>query len=148
MGFQFAGFFAQAQPYVLAAALRKWPQCLGRVIAEPFHGLGVAVPVDALNYGDSDEEQDQARELAYALEDELVEWSRNYPDVLFVFLTADCFGGECLYAGYTCQNGVVLARVKDIDAKDNIALPQLLRALVAEGDGSGYFAPLTRGFFD
>lgn len=148
MSFQFAGFFAQAQPEVLAAALRMWPKCQGRLITEPFHGLGVAVPVDSLTYGDAVEGYEHARDLAYALEDDLVGWSKRYPDVLFVFLNADCFGGECLYSGYTCQNGVVLAHAKDIDEKDNIALPQLLRALGVELDDSGYFAPLTRGFFD
>ena len=148
MGFQFAGFFAQAQPAILKAALRRWPGCCGRMITEPFRGIGVAVSPYALTYGDSDREWKQAQELAYALEDELVAWSQQHPDMLFVFLSAECFGGTCLYSGYTCQNGTVLERVHDTDEKDDIALPRLVRALGVELDDSGYFAPLTRGFFD
>lgn len=147
MGFQFAGFFAQAQSEVLADALQRWPGCRGRLITGPFHGFGIAVPSRALTYGDTDEEQEQAQALAYALEDELVGWSRKYPEAVFVFISADCFGGECLYAGYICQNGAVLERVQDIDERDGIALPQLVRALGVELDDSGYFAPLTRDFF-
>jgi hypothetical protein len=70
------------------------------------------VPEHELTYGDTDEEQEQARELAYALEDELVDWSQQYPHVKFVFINADCFGGTCFYAGYMCQNGVVLERAR------------------------------------
>lgn len=148
MGFQFAGFFAQAQPEVLAAALRTWPGCRGRLITEPFHGLGIAVPSHALTYGDTEEEQEQARKLAYALEDELVRWSQQYTDTVFVFVSADCFGGKCLYAGYVCQNGAVLERAQDTDEQDGIALPRLVRALGVELGDSSYFAPLLRDFFE
>ena len=148
MGFQFAGVFAQAQPEILAAALRTWPGCHGRLITEPFHGLGIAVPSYALTYSDSVEEQEQARGLAYELEDGLVGWSQQYPETVFVFLNADCFGGKCLYAGYVCQNGMVLERVQDMDERDGIALPRLVRALGVELDDSGHFVPLTRDFFD
>ena len=148
MGFRFAGFFAQAQPEVLAAALRAWPNCQGRPITEPFRGLGVAVPVRALTNGNTEEEQAQARELAYALEVELVGWSKQYPDALFVFLSADCFGGVCLYAGYVCQNGAMLERANDTGDRNHKALRRLIRALGVELDDSGYFAPLTRDFFD
>ncbi|HEX5157935.1 MAG TPA: hypothetical protein VFW17_12030 [Ktedonobacterales bacterium] len=102
----------------------------------------------ALTYGDTEEEQEQARELAYALEDELVRWSQRYPDVTFVFINVDCFGGACLYSDYICQSGVILDRVKNASMSDGDGLPRLVRALGVELDDSRYFAPLTRGFFD
>lgn len=144
MGFQFAGFFAQAAPDVLRAALNRWPGCRGRLITEPFHGLGVAVSPYALTYGDSDDEQEQAQVLAWALEDGLVEWSQRYPNVRFVFLIADCAGGTCLYSGYVCQNGAITDRAEP----DTDTLSRLVRALGVELDDSAYFAPLARGFFD
>jgi hypothetical protein len=154
MGFQFAGFFAQAGPDVLEAALLTWPRCRGRLITELFRGLGVAVPSHALTYGgvgDYDDEQEQVQELAWALENELVGWSQAFPDTTFVFLRAACFGGNCLYEGYICQNGVVLERANDLDENDRskrIALPRLVRALGVELGGSAHFSPLTRTFFD
>jgi hypothetical protein len=113
MGWQFAGFFVQAERPVLDAALRTWPGCRGRLIADPFHGIGVAVPEHALTYGDTEEDQEQAQELAWALEQELVAWSRHYPTMHFVFIRADCFGGVCDYEGYVCQDRVILERAKD-----------------------------------
>lgn len=148
MGFKFAGFFARGERALLNAALARWTGCRGRLISEPFLGFGIAVPSRALTYGDTDEEQEQARELAYALEDELVIWSQRYPDVQFVFINADCFGGKCSYSGFTCQSGVILDRVKNASMSDGDGLPQLVRALGVELDDSRYFAPLTRGFFD
>ncbi len=148
MGFQFAGFFAQGERTLLDDALNRWPSCDGRRITEPFQGFGIAVPSYALTYGDTDEEEEQARELAYALEAELVDWSQRYPDVRFVFINADCFGGKCFYSGYICQSGVILDRVKNAPMSDGDGLPRLVRALGVELDTSGYFAPLTRGFFD
>lgn len=148
MGFEFAGFFAQGDRMLLEAALDKWPGCDGRLVTEPFHGIGIAVHSRALTYGDTEEEQEQARELAYALEDELVRWSQRYPDVTFVFINVDCFGGACLYSDYICQSGVILDRVKNASMSDGDGLPRLVRALGVELDDSRYFAPLTRGFFD
>lgn len=122
--------------------------CDGRLIIEPFHGFGIAVPSRALTDGDTDEEEEQARELAHALEDELVIWSQRYSDMQFVFINADCFGGTCLYSGYICQSGTILDRAKNASMSDGDGLPRLVRALGVELDDSGYFAPLTRGFFD
>jgi hypothetical protein len=149
MGWQFAGFFAQADRSILEAALRTWPGCVGRLITEPFQGIGVAVPEHALTYtyGPSDEEREHARELASALELELEAWSRAYPTMPFVFLRAACVGGPCLYAGYVCQDGVVRLRASDRE-RGGAALPRLVRALGVELGDPPDFAPFTRGFFD
>ena len=148
MGWQFAGFFAQAESSVIEAALRTWPGSRGRVITEPFHGIGVVVPEQALTYGGFDEEQEQAQELAWTIEHELVEWSRSYPTTRFVFIRADCFGGECQYAGYVCEDGVIRVRAQDADEGGGDSLPLLVRALGVEMATPPYFEPLTRGFFD
>lgn len=148
MGFEFAGFFAQGDRMLLEAALDRWPGCDGRLITEPFHGFGIAAPSRALTYGDTEEEQEQARELAYVLEDELVLWSPRYPDVRFVFINADCFGGTCLYSGYICQSGAILDRVKNASMSDGDGLPRLVRVLGVELDDSRYFEPLARDFFN
>jgi len=148
MGWQFAGFFAHADEAALEAALRAWPGCQGRVITEPFHGIGVAVPSHAFTYGDSDEEQEQAEELAWAIEQELVVWSRRYPATRFVFISADCFGGTCQYEGYVCEDGAILLRAQDPDEGEGGALPRLVRALGVELATPPFFEPLTRGFFE
>ncbi|HEV2459485.1 MAG TPA: hypothetical protein VGS80_14100 [Ktedonobacterales bacterium] len=146
MGWQFADFFAQADPSVLEAALATWPECRGRLIVDPFPGIGVAVPERALTDGDSDEEQERAQELAWALERDLVAWSRRFPLTLFVFLRADCAGGTCWYEGYVCQDGVVREAAAD-RARGGAALRQLVRALGVELGDPPLFAPFTRGFF-
>jgi hypothetical protein len=148
MGFQFAGFFAQAQPTLLESALQRWPGCRGRVVTEPFRGVAIAVPEHALNDGSSDEEQEQAQSLAWAIEDELVEWSQQFPGAVFVFVTADCFGGHCEYAGYICGNGVLRKRIPETGYGGNDVLARLVHVLGVDLDEAYSFAPLTRGFFD
>lgn len=149
MGYVFAGFFARADAPILEAALRRWPGCRGRLITEPFPGIGVAVNDHVLTYGGSTEEEyEQAQELAWAIEEELVEWSRQYPATRFVFLRANCFGGKCVYEGYVCQDGLIRERAKDDKPGDGDALPQLVRALGIELGVPPYFEPFTRHFFD
>ncbi|MGZ3665519.1 MAG: hypothetical protein ACXVDA_13670 [Ktedonobacterales bacterium] len=149
MGYQFAGFFARSDTPILDAALRRWPGCRGRLITEPFPGIGVAVNDHVLTYGGSTEEEyEQAQELAWAIEQELVEWSRQYPATRFVFLRAECFGGECLYEGYVCQDGSIHDSAQDTDEDNGDALPRLVRALGVKLGTPPYFEPLTRHFFD
>lgn len=149
MGYEFAGFFALAEPSVLEDAVATWIGCRGRTIMEPFHGIGVAVPERALTYGEPPGEGEWARELAHTLEETLVEWSQRYPATQFVFVRAECFGGACQYWGYVCQNGAIQERAKDPDMGHGDALQRLVRALgVNFGEESRYFAPFTRGYFD
>lgn len=149
MGYVFAGFFARADAPILEAALRGWPSCRGRIITEPFPGIGVAVNDHVLTYGGSTEEEyEQAQELAWAIEEELVEWSRQYPAICFVFLRAECFGGTCLHEGYVCQDGAIHERAQDTDDDEGDALPRLVRALGVELATPPYFEPFTRGFFE
>jgi hypothetical protein len=149
VGYVFAGFFALAEPAVLEDALSTWTGCRGRVITEPFQGIGVTVPERALTYGEPPSEGKRARELAHTLEEELVAWSQRYPATQFVFIRAECFGGQCQYWGYICQNGAIEERAEDPDMDHGDALPRLVRALgVQLGPESRYFAPFTRGYFD
>jgi hypothetical protein len=155
MGWQFAGFFARAEPSVLAAALHAWPGVLGQTITEPFRGIGVAASSRALIYGDIEEEHDAALELAWTLDRELVAWSRSYPTTPFVFIRADCFGGNCWYEGYVCANGAIRFTAKDTSlhawqARSNgdDTLPQLIQPLCVELTDTLYLVPFTRGFFE
>ncbi|HEV8193390.1 MAG TPA: hypothetical protein VGP82_18160 [Ktedonobacterales bacterium] len=149
MSYAFAGFFAQAEPSVLKDALATWPGCQGRIITEPFQGIGVAVPEQALTYGRPAHVGERATALAYALEEELVAWSRGYPATRFVFMRARCIGGPCRYWGYVCQDGAIQARATDSVMGHGDALQRLVRALGVELDQeSGDFAPFTRGYFN
>lgn len=148
MGWQFAGFFAEADATVLDAAMSKWPGARGRMIVQPFQGIGVAVPSEALTYGDTDDEYEQAQELADALERELAEWSRRYPTKRFVFIRADCFGGICDFEGYVCEDGAIHYQTKDADGSQDDVLRTLVQALGVELPATSSFEPLTRGFFD
>src|SRR5690349_21157473 len=119
MGWQFAGFFARADAVVMQAALERWPETRGRLITEPFPGIGIAVPEKALTYGEPHGDQAAAQELAWTVEQQLPPWSAQYPATTFVFLRADCWGGFCFYEGYSCQNGEILMTAKDDQEESN-----------------------------
>jgi hypothetical protein len=151
MGYQFAGFFACADTGVINAALERWPGMQGRLISEPFHGIGLAVPEKALTYGEPHGDQEIAQELAWAVEQQLPAWNAHSPATTFVFLRADCFGGHCMYEGYIRQNGETLLRAKDgqeESADSGEALCNLVAALGVELPDPPVFAPFMRGFFD
>ena len=151
MGWQFAGFFARVDVDIMSAALERWPGMRGRLINEPFQGIGVAVPERALTYDDPEGSQEKAEELAWAVEQQLSAWSAQYPTTTFVFLRADCFGGICFYEGYVCKNGTILIQAKDNQETENEggeALRQLVAALGVQLPDPPTFAPFARGYFD
>jgi hypothetical protein len=151
MGWEFAGFFACADAHIMNAALERWPGLRGRLITEPFEGIGLAVPEKALTYGEPYGDQGRAGELAWEAEQQLPPWSVRYPEIIFVFVRADCFGGICFYEGYVCKNGTILMQAKDnqeTEDEGGEALHQLVDALGVELPDAPIFAPFTRGYFD
>jgi hypothetical protein len=147
MAYQFEGFFCCGNETVLSAAATNWPLCSVRQISQPFCGFGLscARPMEAKTNGETAAIEQQIRQVRSGL----IPWSRNFPELTFVYLAAECFGGDCLYGGYACRNGVVLQEETfddndDLDASRS-SLRRLLRFLGLEAD---YFEPLTRGYFD
>jgi hypothetical protein len=151
MGWEFAGFFACAHAEVTNTALERWPGVRGRLIAEPFQGVGIGVPERALTYDEPEGSQEAAQELAWAVEQDLPVWSAQFSATTFVFLRADCFGGHCIYEGYVCQKGEILVRAQDDQEESDdggAALRKLVVALGVELPDPPVFAPFVRGFFE
>lgn len=138
MAFLFSGFFALAGQDVLEAALKHWPLCKGRLIDSPFKGIGVSCP--SFLKETEREREELFRDLIYEVKNTLPEWSRNFPDCLFVYLMADCFGGVCYYEGYVCQNSEKIVEKSQ-------ELVELLTYLGVVQETT-YFEPFTRGYFD
>jgi hypothetical protein len=88
------------------------------------------------------EAYERAMEENGLVEDYLSEWAESFPNVAFVFVEADCFGGTCLYRGYICKAGVLLAW-QDSDLNGHT---KLLDHIGINLDG-GYFPPFARGYF-
>jgi hypothetical protein len=140
MAYWFDGFFCCGNEAVFKAAAACWPFCSVRHIQEPFCGIGVACPKEGKGA--------MANQIR-VVRSSLIPWSRNFPGLTFVYLSAECFGGNCLYGGYACRNGTVLLE-EPFDKNDDweasqSTLRRLLRFLGVETD---YFEPLTRGYFD
>ncbi len=133
MGYRFAGIFMTG-PWEAAADLRRrlpWAQV--RTVAEPFVGVAAAAP--------SMDDAVATEELAERMREEALRLSAKYPERGVLFLQADCFGGTCLYAGFTCRNGVSL-RAEGWAPRGGGALRRLAAGLGAELDANEDFAPL------
>jgi hypothetical protein len=74
---------------------------------------------------------------------ELSTWACQFPAVTFVHIYANCFGGVCVYSGFSCRNGEILL-VEQPGAKNGHVV--LLRAVGITIDD--YFKPFARGYFD
>src|SRR5579871_728503 len=99
MGYEFSGFFARAGQDVLDRGLQYFPGCSGRVIEKPFRGIGLEVW----------EYDSEANDFLYK---NLPAWTENYPETIFVYIDALCFGGKCVYNGTVYQGGILLAEEK------------------------------------
>lgn len=148
MGYTFNGFFATATEPVLEAALQRWPFCRGRVIDNPFKGIGVATP--PWPERPTLEEEEVHYQRIHDFDQGLIKWTQGFPDVTFVKIWVSCFGGRCLYWGYVYRNGVVLYREEEPVWDKERSAQQLLRLLAYLGvrQADPYFPPFVRGYFD
>jgi hypothetical protein len=142
MGYRFAGFFIDRHDPELVDAIRsRWPFLEARPIYDPFSGFGFGFPdhEQFLSY----EKAEPILEQRYAAEDNLPAFSVEWPDVTFLWVAADCFGGNCLYTGYACRSGAIVLR--ESISKDSLA--RLVRVFGVELASDQFFRPFTRGFF-
>jgi hypothetical protein len=144
MGFRFQGFFSDGDEAVMAAALQRWRFCTAKPMAIPFHGFGLRAP-DPDREAESDEEYERLLELPFAVERGLAEFSRDFPEAIFVFIDAECFGGTCIYTGFVAQDGEVRLRIA-AEQPGTESLQRLLDPLGVRIE-AGYFAPFTRGYW-
>jgi hypothetical protein len=138
VSFVFSGIFANAGTDVLDD-LRKHFGGVGRTIQKPFVGLGVRLIVPAVN---TDADKEMENDYATAL----IDFTRRHPETTFVYLYAECFGGQCAYAGFVCRDG---QRIHDEPFRDALNDHTVLSRLVAHLglQTSGYFEPLERNYF-
>jgi hypothetical protein len=133
MGYRFAGFFIDRNiPELVAAIQSRWPLLEARPIYNPFSGFGFCFPDHerCLTY----EKAEPILEQRDSAEDDLPAFSAEFPDVTFLWVEADCAGGNCIYTGYACISGVIVLR--ESGSKD--ALARLVQRL-----GRPTFLPLT-----
>jgi hypothetical protein len=105
VAYWFQGIFAvvavEATTSAVCQEIRDlWPQAVCRHIHAHFPGVGVSRTADAF---DSQVEQRQ-------LDEELQGWTLRFPELTFVRLEAECFGGACDYEGAVWRNGELLCR--------------------------------------
>jgi hypothetical protein len=140
MGYLFCGFFTTYANGLLEAAKQCWPGASVRRIHTPFEGVGLrlpeADPIDPLQY-----------QMVVEFAEEFPAWTTNFPDLTFVYIHAECWGGDCNYLGYVCRNGIKIAE-ETLEEDDSIsrrgALTRLLAPLGVNLEENEYFVPFTR----
>lgn len=142
MAYDFSGFFARADEAVIEAARERWTECEGRVITVPFQGIGVTSPkLDYWKYAFLGDQEAEARGLN-PVQTDLCEFSRTCPGTVFVFVCAECWGGDCQYEGFVCKDGRVTRQ-----EKGRGALRRLIACLDVRLDDREDFEPFERGYF-
>lgn len=134
---------ADTRAAILTAALARWPFCRGPRDPAAFSGHAVFAPPELTSYlFDDSVAEGRAMAQADEVEGGLQEFSRAFPDVVFAFVEADCFGGNCEYYGFCCRAGQqFLARDRDTGGS-------LVRLFGGVGiEITGPFEPFARGFF-
>ncbi len=134
MPYFFQGFFTRPASGVAEAALARWPMAGVVDISSPFTGIGLRMP-------DGDP-KDPAQFIAVAnFEDDFPPWTKNFPDVSFVYVRTECHGGDCDHCGGVYCNGMAL-----FQASGDGALKRLLEHVGAELPDNEYFAPFERRY--
>ena len=90
---------------------------------------------------EDDTEYELAVSNAYTIADGITKISAEFRGVTFAYVDADCFGGTCLYSGFTTVDGNVISRVEP----DRKGHKKLLRKVGLRIWNN--FAPFTRNYF-
>ncbi len=85
---------------------------------------------------------DEAFDIIYQFEDQVKEFSKQFPSKLFAYVEVDCFGGACAYEGFIIKNGAIEYQQKPTN-DGHIRLLEKLNPNFKEW----YFEPFTRDFF-
>jgi len=133
-------FFAKGDRSIIDCAKKRWPGCSAKVINSPFRGIGVAGPY--IHKSENHEIYEKFLHLSYDIQDNLPEFSKKYPDTVFVFVEVDCSGGICHYDGYVCRNNKILAKKEGKEA-----LKHLMKHLDVKLGENQFFEPFQRDFF-
>ncbi len=134
---------ADTRAAIFTAAIARWPFCRGPRDPVAYPERAVFAPPELTSYLFDDPES-EGRALAQAddVEGGLLEFSRAFPGVAFAFVEANCFGGNCEYYGFCCQDGQRLL------VRDHETGGSLVRLVGGVGiEIAGPFEPFVRGFF-
>jgi len=134
MAYVFDGCFSRYVPGLEDAMRTRWPVASVRRIDEPFDGVGLRMPWEI--------DTEELDEIVHRFREELPEWSRAYPDLTFAHVVAECFGGECDYAGYVVRDGQKLLE----ESLHPGSLGRLMAAIGVALPQGDYFEPFTRSF--
>jgi hypothetical protein len=134
MGYDFDGCFSRYVPGLPEAMSGRWPHARVRRIERPFEGIGLRLPWEIAT--------EAARDLVDRFRNELPEWSRSYPEVTFIRVAAECFGGHCEFEGYACRDGRILLD----EPFHSDALGRLMATIGVVLPDGDYFEPFAREF--
>ena len=143
MGYSFKGVFSNGDPAVMTAILDRWSFCTGKVIGLPFQGFGIRCP-DPDRETQTDEGYETLSEQVLAFEEAVKDLSGEFVGCVFVFVHADCFGGNCVYRGFVARDG----RIEQIVDTVEPGLANLERLLLPLGvESVDPFPPFVRGYW-
>jgi hypothetical protein len=126
----------------IRSALERWPFLRLPGKRNDYPGRVVlALPELTTYLFDNEADYEAALEQRELVESELPAWSREFPDLKFAYIEAECFGGHCEYSGFVCCSGEVLLRA-ELSEKAHV---YLLKAVNFETPG--FFASFERGYF-
>ncbi len=150
MGFNFAGIFTNTSDIaVIEAVKQRWPFCTIYRIETPFQGISIFRDWEMIS-GTFEQSFNERSKL----ENELPEFSSQFPNITFIHLRTDCHGGDCTYDGFACREGNILIDNRGVGPDKIIhhieiqKLREVAEALDIYIGGLGTFEPFERGFFD
>lgn len=139
MAYIFRGFFTTPADGLIQDAAARWPGASVKAIHEHFNGIGLRLP-------DSEAPDPEQYQAVVNSEKELLEWSKRYPQNVFVYLLVECFGGACDHFGYAWKNGEMIETVNEEQEDGLIRLMSHLGASLGIAYSRTYFRPFERDY--
>lgn len=153
MGFYLKGIYTtNTHEEIENKARLRWNDIRTKKFEVKISGLAIVGP-DILN-SESDQQNDNFQEINYKIEDDLLDFSLEFPGTKFAFILVDCWGGYCQYSGFVCKDGQKIIDLSDqigeAEEQDeqNKILNRLLTEIGIDLGEKGYFEPFTRNFFN
>lgn len=127
---------------ILAELKTFFPLANVKEFNSDFHGIVAQVERGQLIRDSAIDDMQEIEEELAIIDERMIEFTKRFPEKIFVYIDVNCFGGVCSYEGFSARNGIrILAQESTEDGHIT-----LLKSIFPEYEGI-HFEPFTRDFF-
>ncbi|RHX89595.1 hypothetical protein DLM75_11505 [Leptospira stimsonii] len=135
-------FESETDEDIIAELKTFFPLAKVKEFNSDFHGIVAQVERSRLIRDSAIDDMQELEEELAIIDERMIEFTKRFPERIFVSIDVNCFGGICSYEGFSARNGIIILAQESTE-DGHITL---LKSIFPKYERI-YFEPFTRDFF-